>query len=115
MEEMDKYIIAFVVPFGHYEWNVMPQWLKNAPNEFQNVMNEIFNPYMDFTLVYLHDVLVFSKTINQHFDHLEKFYNIIKENVVVVSAKKMKLFQPRVIFPGFKIYQGTITPISKSI
>ena len=41
----DRYKTAFTVPFGHYEWNVMPFGLKNAPSEFQNMMNEIFNEY----------------------------------------------------------------------
>ena len=52
--------------FGHYEWNVMPQGLTNAPSEFQNIMNNIFYPYMKFSKVYLDDVLIFSKGINQH-------------------------------------------------
>ena len=43
--EKYKYKTAFIVPFGHYEWNVMPFGLKSAPSEFQNIMNGIFNPY----------------------------------------------------------------------
>ena len=46
IKEEDRYKIAFVVPFGHYEWNVMPFGLKNAPFEFQNIMNDIFNPHL---------------------------------------------------------------------
>jgi len=46
--EQDRYKTAFTVPFGHYEWNVMPFGLKNAPSEFQNIMNDIFNPYTNF-------------------------------------------------------------------
>nr|KYP56050.1 polyprotein [Cajanus cajan] len=42
VKEEDRCKTAFVVPFGHYEWNVMPQGLKNAPSEFQNIMNDIF-------------------------------------------------------------------------
>ena len=60
-------------------------------------------------------MLVFSKNISQHFDHLEKFHTIIKENGLVVSARKMKLFQTKVRILGFEIIQGTITPISRSI
>ena len=77
-------------------------------------MNNIFNPYSD-SLVYLDEVLVFSKNIGQHFDHLEKFHITIKENELVVSARKVKLFQIKIRFLGFEIFQGTINPISKSI
>ena len=42
----------------------MPQELKNAPSEFQNIMNDIFYPYMEFAIVYIDDVLIFSKGIN---------------------------------------------------
>ncbi|RDY12289.1 hypothetical protein CR513_02943, partial [Mucuna pruriens] len=66
--------------FGQYEWNVMPFGLKNAPSEFQKIMNEIFNDYTKFTIVYIDDVLVFSESIDQHFKHLHIFINIVKQN-----------------------------------
>jgi len=68
--ETDRYKTAFAVSFGHYEWNVMPFGLKNAPSEFQNIMNDIFTPCTGFIIVYIDDVLVFSKTIDQHFKHM---------------------------------------------
>jgi len=71
--EPDRYKTAFIVPFGHCEWNVMPFGLKNAPFEFQNIMNDIFNSYTSFIIVYIDDVLVFSNTIDQHFEHLQTF------------------------------------------
>ena len=115
VREEDRYKTAFVVPFSHYEWNVMPQGLKNALSEFQNIMNDIFFPFMEFSIVYLDDVLIFSKGINQHIQHLNKFIKIIKENGLVVSARKIKIFQTKIRFLGFEIYQGTITPIQRSI
>lgn len=45
ISDEDKYKTAFTVPFGHYEWNVMPFRLKNALSEFQKIMNDIFNGY----------------------------------------------------------------------
>ena len=66
----------------------MPFGLKNAPSEFQNIMNEIFNPYTTFSIVYIDDVLIFSKSIDQHFKHLYTFLNIVKKHGLVVSAKK---------------------------
>ena len=53
------YKTAFIVPFGHYKWNVMPFGLKNATSEFQNIMNDIFTPFTDFSIVYIDDVLIF--------------------------------------------------------
>jgi hypothetical protein len=44
IHEKDKYKTAFVTPFEQYEWNVMPFGLKNAPSEFQNIMNDILSP-----------------------------------------------------------------------
>ena len=71
--EKDRYKTAFVVPFRHYEWNVMPFGLKNAPSKFQNIMNEIFNQFYDFIIIYIDDVLVYSISIKEHWKHLNKF------------------------------------------
>ena len=49
----------------------MPFGLKNAPSEFQNMMNEIFNNYTKFSIVYIDDVLIFSNSIEEHFKHLK--------------------------------------------
>ena len=113
--EKDRYKTAFTVPFGHYEWNVMPFGLKNAPSEFQRIMNDIFNPYSTFSIVYIDDVLIFSEDIEQHFKHLNIFYNVIKKNGLVVSPTKMKLFQTSIRFLGHTIYRNTIVPIQRSI
>ena len=65
--------------------------LKNAPSEFQNIMNEIFNPFSKFCIVYIDDVLIFSKSIDEHWKHLNSFLDIIKLNGSVVSSQKIKL------------------------
>lgn len=67
----DIYKIAFVVPQGHYEWNVMPFGLKNVPSKFQHIIHDIFDPYKEFIMDYIDDILVFSKEIDQHFEHLK--------------------------------------------
>jgi len=115
IDEKDRYKTAFTVPFGHYEWNVMPFWLKNAPSEFQNIMNDIFTPFTDFSIVYMDDVLIFSKSIEQHWKHLHTFVQIIKNNWLVVSPTKINLFQNNIRFLGHNIAQNTITPINRSL
>ena len=113
--DKDRYKAAFVVPFGHYEWNVMPFGLKNAPSEFQNIMNEIFNQFSNFIIVYIDDVLIHSDFVEQHWKHLNKFVETIKLNGLSLSATKINLFQTKVRFLGHHIHQGTITPIQRSI
>ena len=115
IEEEDKYKTAFTVPFGQYEWNVMPFGLKNAPYEFQAIMNDIFNPYSNFIIVYIDDVLIFSQTINQHWKHLNIFLKIVEKNGLVVSAPKIVLFQNKIRFIGHTIENRTVTPIQRSL
>ena len=62
----DNYKTAFTVSFGQYEWNIMPFGLKNTHSEFQNMMNEIFNEYTRFSIVYIDDVLIFSNNNNNN-------------------------------------------------
>ena len=115
IHENDKYKTAFITPFGHYEWNVIPCGLKNAPSEFQNIMNEIFNPFSKFCIIYIEDVLIFSKSIDEHWKHLYSFLSIIKFNGLVVSSPKIKLFQTKIRFLGYNIYQAKISPIDRVI
>ena len=66
ISENDKYKTVFTIPFGHYECNVMSFGLKNAPSEFQNIMNNIFNSFSHFTIVYIDVVLIYSNSIDEH-------------------------------------------------
>ena len=49
--EKDRYKTAFIVPFGHHKWNVMPCGLRNAPTKFQHIKNYILNDYSKFSTV----------------------------------------------------------------
>ena len=111
----DRYKTAFTVPFGQYEWTVMPFGLKNAPSEFQRIMNDIYNPYSEFCIVYIDDVLIFSQSIDQHFKHLKTFHLVTKKAGLALSSTKISLFQTKVRFLGHHISKGTITPIERSL
>jgi hypothetical protein len=57
--------------YGHFEYTVMPFGLTNAPAVFQHLMNDIFRDYMDeFVVVYLDDILIFSKDQEIHDKHV---------------------------------------------
>ncbi|KAI0511012.1 hypothetical protein KFK09_011630 [Dendrobium nobile] len=93
----------------------MPFGLKNAPSEFQKIMNEIFNSYNKYIIVYIDDVLIFSKSIDEHFKHLKTFIWLAKSNGLVISEPKIKLFQTTIRFLGHTITNDTIVPIQRSI
>ena len=71
-------------------------------------MNDIFNHFQSFPIVYIDDALIFSPNIDQHLKHLQTFFTTVKRNGLVVSKPKIKLFQTKIDFLGFKIYFGPI-------
>jgi hypothetical protein len=66
------------VPFGHYQFKILSFGLTNALATFQGVMNRIFQQHLGkFVLVYIDDILVFSKTQEEHLQHLRKVFEIL--------------------------------------
>ena len=78
-------------------------------------MNDIFTPFTKFSSVYIDDVLIFSKSIDNHWKHLDTFVNVIKHYGLVVSTTKINLFKDKIRFLGHNIYKGTLSPIDRAI
>lgn len=76
-------------------------------------MNDNFNSHFKIIIVYIDDVLVFSKLLEKHFVHLIFFFNLIKESGITCSTLKMKIFQTKIRFLSHEIYQGMIKLIKK--
>ena len=63
--------MAFRMSYGHYEFMVMPFVLRNTPAVFMDLMNRVFKEYLDeFVVVFVDDILVYSKTAEEHARHL---------------------------------------------
>ncbi|KAM9892021.1 hypothetical protein OXX69_012141, partial [Metschnikowia pulcherrima] len=107
----DVYKTAFVTPFGQYAWRVMPFGLTNAPSTFQHLMNKIFHPLLHkFVVVYLDDILVYSKTPREHAEHLKIVLQTLRENKLIAKAKKCFFFQTELKFLGHVLRPDGIFP-----
>ena len=71
---------AFVTPLGLYEFKVLPFGLANAPAIFQQAMHHIFNEKIGkYVLVYLDDILVYSKNPKEHLEHLREVFEVLRQ------------------------------------
>ena len=69
IQDADVEKTAFRTRYGHYEYLVLPFGLTNAPATFMGLMNEVFRPYLDKSVVvYLDDILIYSRTWKDHFE-----------------------------------------------
>jgi len=82
----------------------MPFGLTNAPASFQSLMNTIFAPLMrQGVLVFIDDILVYSKTLDQHIQHLKQVFQIIRDNQFLVKKSKCAFAQQKIEYLGHVI------------
>lgn len=87
--EEDVERTAFRTPFGHFQWRLMPFGLTNAPATFQSVMNDIFRPFLrEFVVVYLDDILIYSKTEEEHKRHVQIVLETLRREKFYVCKEK---------------------------
>ncbi|GBG92428.1 hypothetical protein CBR_g55365, partial [Chara braunii] len=76
----DRYKTAFKTRYGHFEWLVMPFGLTNAPATFQAAMTTEFRHMLDrFVLIYLDDILVYSRSLDEHVEHLRTVLERVRQ------------------------------------
>ena len=92
---------AFRVPWGLYEFTRMPQGLMNSPSTFQRIMEMIFGDLnLSELILYLDDVLVFSTTMQEHLDRLEKVFQRLQQHGLKLNGAKCQLFRTQVAYLG---------------
>ncbi|CAJ2636548.1 unnamed protein product [Trifolium pratense] len=100
---------AFRTRYGHYEYSVMPFGVTNARGVFMEYMNRIFHSFLDkFVVVFIDDILVYSKSEEEHKEHLRIVLQILKEKKLYAKLSKCEFWLKEVSFLGHVISSGGI-------
>ena len=98
---MDVSKTSFRTRYGHYEFLVMPFGLTNALAEFMDLMNRVFRPYVDqFVVVFIDDILVYSKDAQEHEQHLKIVLQTLREKKLYAKLNKCDFWLKEVSFLG---------------
>lgn len=102
--------MTFKTHEGHYEFMVVPFGLTNAPSIFQGLMNHLFRLYFRrYVLIFFDDILVYSRTMEDHKLHLREVLRVLKENHLYAKCSKCKFGCVRVDYFGHVITENGIS------
>lgn len=109
VEEADKPKTAFVCPLGFWEFNRMPQGVTNAPSTFQRLMEKCMGDmHLKDVLVFLDDLIVFSKTLEEHEERLMRVLSRLREFGLKLSPEKCVFFQTSVRYLGHVVSRNGV-------
>ncbi|GJW89019.1 putative reverse transcriptase domain-containing protein [Tanacetum coccineum] len=100
---------AFRTRYGHYEFQVMPFGLTNAPAVFMDLMNRVCRPYLDkFVIVFIDDILIYSKTKEEHDAHLRLILELLKKEELYAKFSKCDFWLSKISKPMMKLTQKSV-------
>ena len=111
-EDVEK--TAIITPFGLFEFTHMPFGLRNATQTFQRFINGALAG-LDFVVVYIDDILVFSRTVEEHRAHLRAVFERLKQHHLRINLNKCKLAVSELDFLGYRISEHGVSPIPSKV
>ena len=109
IKDMDVHKMVFITRYGHYEFLVMPFGLTNAPMAFMDLMNHVFQPYVDqFVMVFIDDILVYSNDWENHDTHLQVVLETLRKERLYAKLSKCEFWLREVSFLGHLVSEEGI-------
>ncbi|MBW0547575.1 hypothetical protein O181_087290 [Austropuccinia psidii MF-1] len=104
IKEGDEHLTAFSTKYGSFEYLVMPFGITNAPASFQNLVNDIFQDLLDvYAVVYLDDIMVFSKSKEEHVTHVSMVLSRLRANNLFAKVSKCLFHVSSVEYLGYVV------------
>ena len=105
---------AFVMPFGKYEFLMVPFGSAQAPAYFQLLMNKVLKG-LKFAMMYLDDIIIFSQDELQHLEHLEIVFSCLQEAGLKMKCSKCDFFKSEIHYLGHLISPEGISPLPNKL
>ena len=94
-------LTAVRTPFGLFQWKVLSMGLTNAPAAFAAFMAKVFDEHIgDFVYIYLDDLIIFSRSKEEHLVHLQKVFDVLRKEQLFIKLSKCEIAKPEVTFLG---------------
>ena len=104
-----------MTPFGKYEFNSVPFGLAQAPAYFQQLISRVLQDCRDFAMVYLDDIIIFSRTPEEHLKHIEIIFQKLKAAGLKLKESKCDFFKSEIHYLGHLISDKGIQPLPEKL
>jgi hypothetical protein len=116
ISEEDRPQTAFRTPMEHFQFKVLIEGFTNAPATFQSVMNSMFHPFLRrFVVVYLNDILIYSKSAEEHKVHVRQVLELLQSDRFYVCKAKSSFAFEETKFLGHIVSAKGIRPAPKKV
>ncbi len=116
MAEKDRPKTAFITHAGLYEFNVMPFGLTSSPPVFQELMNRVMQGVQNkYCMAYMDDIVVFSETVEDHFQHLADVFKRLEKANLKLKLSKCEFFKEKIQFLGHVVSSDGVQPDEEKV